>query len=85
MHRLPIQLDEKSYTLLKRRAFKENRSIASLVRESVSKFVKNEPQRSAADFPFVASGRSRQDSRSPVSEKHDHALAQAIGKHRRRS
>lgn len=77
MRRIPIQLDEETYKALKRRAFEENRSIASLVRESVARML-TPGIRSIEDFSFVASGRAANRPAVPVSEDHDRALADAI-------
>jgi hypothetical protein len=84
MRRVPIQIDEKTYAALKRRAFEENRSIASLIRESLSGFLMESDHASVEDFPFVGAGRSRQGSLTPVSERHDQALAAAYGRRRKK-
>lgn len=84
MRRIPIQIDEKTYSVLRKRAFEEKRSIASIVRECIDKAHESEVRRSITDFPFVASGRSRQGSLAPVSRNHDRALAEAVAPRRRR-
>lgn len=84
MRRLPIQIDEKTYAALRRRAFEEKRSIASIVRECLEKAEEVPQARSASDFSFVGSGASRQRRIQPVSEDHDEALAQALRSRRRR-
>ena len=74
MRRIPIQLDDETYRALKRRAFEENRSIASLIRESLAQSTARGPKMTIEDFPFVGSGRSKQGSAAPISEHHDQAL-----------
>ena len=84
MRRIPIQIDEMTYERLRRKAFAEKRSIASIVRESIDRlFTAAAPQR-ASDFRFVASGRSSPPADGPVSENHDGALADSLGRTRRR-
>lgn len=77
MRRIPIQLDEKTYLALKERAFRERRSIAELVRESVAAHQKVD-RRSIEQFSFVGSGSSPADRRQRISEDHDRALARAF-------
>jgi predicted transcriptional regulator len=78
MRRLLVQLDEETYSRLKKQANKEKRSMASIVRESLVE--KSEPRRklSIKDFKFVGAGSSEQGDLAPVSENHDAALADAI-------
>ena len=82
MKRLLIQLDEDSHRKLRQRAFRQERSISSLVREMVSKSLAEDasPERRThvSQFASVRAGRSKQGRLSPVSEKHDDALAAAI-------
>lgn len=81
MRRIPIQFDDATHAMLREKAFAENRSIASIVRECVAK--KMSPL-SMSDFTFVGSGRSRQQGPKPVSADHDAALAAALTPRRRR-
>jgi hypothetical protein len=60
MKRTQIQLDEETYSIVKRLAYERGRSFSS------------------RQFPFVGAGRSVQHGRSPVSERHDEALAEAL-------
>ena len=78
MRRIPIQFDEEIYRTLKRRAFEEQRSIASIVRESVERFVSRRKPLTIADFTFVGAGRNPSDRKDRTSENHDEALAEAI-------
>ena len=81
MRRTQIQLDEPTYAELRRRAYEEGRSMAALIREALAHaFGTGTPPRrlSLSDFSFVGTGRSRQGALSPVSERHDEALAQAF-------
>ena len=84
MRRIPIQLHEDMYRALKKRAFEEGRSIASIVRQSVAKHMAPNAPRSAGDFAFIGSGKSSRDRVDRVSENHDAALADAFSARRRR-
>lgn len=79
MKRTLVQFDDETYQKLRRHAFRQERSISSLVRELVAKGldadVVRERPRSVRQLSFVGAGRSKQGRLSPVSEKHDEALA----------
>jgi plasmid stability protein len=84
MKRTLVQLDEETYRKLRQQAFRQERSIASLVREMVTKGLEGEaggkrPLR-VSQFSSVRAGRSRQGRLSPVSERHDEVLAAAFEK-----
>ncbi len=79
-----MQFDEETHRKLRERAFRQERSISSLVREMVAKdleggAVRNRPTR-VSQFSSVRSGRSKPGRLSPVSENHDEALPPAFGK-----
>ena len=83
MKRTQIQLEQSVYDLLRRRAFQEKRSIAGVIREIISKeVIPSGPPRisSIKDFKFIASGKSRQGTLKPVSERHDKALKEVSQK-----
>ncbi len=84
MKRTLIQLDDDVYRALRQRAFREERSIASLVREMVAAGLGEDTvrtrRRTIAEFSSVRAGRSAQDRHAPVSEKHDSALEHAFRK-----
>ncbi|MBI3779676.1 MAG: ribbon-helix-helix protein, CopG family [candidate division NC10 bacterium] len=87
MKRTQIQLDERTYEALRRRAFKKGCSISALVRELLAhslKTGKTKKRPSIKDFAFIGAGRSRQGRLSPVSERHDEALEEALMKEHRR-
>lgn len=84
MRRISIQIDEQVYASLRRRAFEEKRSIASIVRECLEKAESAKSTAVIGDFRFVGIGSSRQGNRSPVSENHDRALADALSPTKRR-
>ncbi len=87
MKRTQIQLDERTYEALRRRAFERGCSISSLVRELLAYSLgagKAKKRRTIKDFTFIAAGRSRQDQLSPVSERHDEALEEALMEEHRR-
>ena len=84
MKRALIQFDKETYQKLRQRAFRQERSISSLVREIVvntleSDVLRDRPKH-VSRFLSVRAGRSTQRRRSPISEKHDEALAAAFEK-----
>jgi plasmid stability protein len=84
MKRTLVQFDEETYQKLRQRAFRQERSISSLVREIVGKTLEGnagrERPRRVSQFLSVRAGRSKQGRLSPLSEKHDEALAVAFEK-----
>jgi hypothetical protein len=81
MKRTQIQLDDRTYAVLRRQAFERGCSISALARELLAEALRSRPRRRRLmlrDFPFVGAGRSEQGALAPVSEGHDEALAQAI-------
>ena len=87
MKRTQIQLDERTYEALRRRAFEKGCSISALVRELLARSLgvgKAKHRPNIKDFTFIGAGRSRQDRLSPVSERHDEALEEALAKKHRR-
>lgn len=83
MKRSLVQFDEDTYRRLRQEAFRQERSMSSLVRELVARGLESGGLRRKSpglrDFASVGSGRSKQGRLSPVSERHDEVLA-AIGK-----
>jgi predicted CopG family antitoxin len=83
MKRTQIQLDEEVYEVLRRRAFREKKSIAGVIREIIRKeIISSDRSRfsSIKDFKFIASGQSKQGTLKPVSERHDEALKEVSQK-----
>ena len=84
MKRTLVQLDDDTYRELRRRAFSQERSISSVVREFVARGLEGDSVRrrptSVRQFSSIRSGRSKQGRLSPVSEKHDEALVAAFEK-----
>ena len=84
MKRLLVQLDEDTVRKLRERAFRQERSISSLVREMVVKTLEGDAARGRSrrfsQFLSVRAGRSKQGRLSPISEEHDEALATAFEK-----
>jgi plasmid stability protein len=81
MKRTQIQLDERTYAALRRRAYERGCSISALARELLTEALGTRPAKkrlSLKDFSFVGAGRSEQGELAPVSERHDEALAQAL-------
>ena len=79
MKRLQIQLDEATYDALRRRAFEEQASMASVVRDALAGSVLTpEPPRTLDDFGFVGSGAGEPPLDGPVSVRHDEFLDDAI-------
>ena len=83
MKRALVQFDEQTYQQLRQRAFRQERSISSLVRDLVAKGLaadaREQPTR-VRQLASVRAGRSKQGRLSPVSERHDEALAAAFEK-----
>jgi plasmid stability protein len=84
MKRTLVQLDDDIYRRLRQRAFRQERSISSLVREMVAKGLDHQTGRAkrtrVGQFSSIAAGRSKQGGLSPVSENHDEAVAAAYEK-----
>ena len=84
MRRTQIQLDDATYDAVRRRAFERGRSMASVVRETLSEAFgtaspAQEPQRTIEDFTFVGMGVDPQPPEDlPVSVDHDKWLAEAV-------
>ena len=80
MKRLQIQLDEATYDALRRRAFEEQASMASVVRDALAGSVgtPKAPSRTLKDFGFIGAGSSEPPADGPVSVRHDEFLDEAI-------
>ena len=84
MKRALVQFDAEIYQQLRQQAFRQQRSVASLVRELVAKGLgehggRGMPARTD-EFLSVRAGRAKPGRRSAISEKHDAALAAAFKK-----
>ncbi len=78
MKRTLIQFDEDTYHKLRHRAFEQGRSISSVARELVAKGLRSGKRKKLTrvdQLLSVGAGKSRQGRLSPVSERHDEALA----------
>jgi len=83
MKRTQIQLDERTYEILRRRAFEKGCSVSSYVREVLAYTLgtaKAKQRLTIKDFKFVGAGSSRQARLAPLSERHDEALAEVLAK-----
>jgi len=84
MRRTLVQFDEGTYRKLRQEAFQQERSISSLVREMVVQALEGGAKRlkptRVSQFLSVGAGRSKQGRLSPISERHDKALATAFDK-----
>jgi hypothetical protein len=84
MKRTLVQFDDETYRRLRQAAFRQERSMSSVVRELVARGLEpggvRRKQARLRDFASVGAGRSKQGGLSPVSERHDEALAAARGK-----
>lgn len=82
MRRTLIQLDEATYRRVRERAFREERSMSSVIREIVRAALDDDrpaPRASRlGEFASVGAGRSKPPRGRPVSEDHDAALAAAF-------
>ena len=85
MKRTQIQLDEATYEAVRRRAFDEGRSMASVVRETLARTFGTAPpeaRKTIEDFTFVGIGSDPNPPEDvPVSEDHDRWYAEAVGGH----
>jgi hypothetical protein len=83
MRRTLLQFDPETHRRLREKAFREERSIASVVRELVAKGLdqsgRQKPTR-VSQFLSVRAGRSKPATSFPISEQHDAALAAAFRK-----
>ena len=83
MKRTLVQFDAETYRRLRQQAFRQERSVSSLVRELVARGLADDQRPKpirARDFLSVRAGRSQRGRLSPVSEKHDEALAESVEK-----
>ena len=81
MKRTQIQLDEETYSTVKRLAYESGRSFSSVIRETLDRSLgvsAGKRRTKSRQFSFVGAGRSVQHRRVPVSERHDEALAEAL-------
>jgi plasmid stability protein len=82
MRRALVQFDEETYRRLRQRAFRQERSVSSLVRELVARGLEGRaagrrPTR-ITELASVRAGQSRQGRVTPVSERYDEALGAAF-------
>lgn len=79
MVRTRIRLDETIYRLARQRAFVEGIPFASLVHNALELYLMRESRKplTIEDLGFAGIGSSQQGDSSPVSERHDEALAEA--------
>lgn len=84
MRRTLVQFDEETHLRLRQRAFRQRRSVSSLVRELVAQGLEGgtarEKPKQVSQFASVRAGRSKRRLDAAVSEKHDDALAAAFEK-----
>ena len=80
MIRAHVQLDETTYRLARQKAFDNGVSFAALVRDALEHYLAREDGKplTIEDLGFVGIGSSDQGNLSPVSERHDEALAEAF-------
>jgi hypothetical protein len=87
LKRTQIQFDEKAYQAIRRRSYESGCSLSAIVRDQVERGLsspKGKKRLSLKDLPFVGCARSKQGRLSPVSERHDEALAEALREEHRR-
>ena len=76
---IQLLLPEHVYERLRVEAHSRRVSMASVIREALaSSFSMRRRPRGIEDFSFVGSGESEQGGLSPVSERHDEALEEAL-------
>lgn len=81
MRRTQIQLDEHTWDAVRKRAFRERRSISDVIREALRESISGEraKARDIAAFSFIGSGASRGKRSGRISEKHDEELGEGFG------
>ncbi len=86
MVRAQIQLDERTYEALRRRAFEKGKSMSAVAREELAKalgVLRSSKRYSVKDFSWIGAGSSRKGPHN-IAENHDEEYASAIEGHRRR-
>lgn len=82
--RTQIQLDDATYEAVRRRAFEQGRSMASVVRETLAEALGTRgarPRRRIEDFAFVGMGSDPAPSpETSAAEDHDRWYAEAVAK-----
>ena len=80
MVRTRIRLDETIYRLARQRAFVEGIPFTSLVHNALELYLMRESRKplTIEDLGFAGIGSSQQGDSSPVSERHDEALAEVF-------
>ena len=84
MKRTQVQLDEATYEAVRRKAFEQGRSMASVVRETLAEALgtaDSRPNRKLTieDFTFIGMGRDANPPQDvPVSIDHDKWYAEAV-------
>ena len=80
MKRLQIQLDERLYDALRRRALEEQASMSQVVRDALAGAFNTArpPTRTLEGFGFIGAGSSEPPAGGPVSVRHDEFLDGAI-------
>ena len=85
MKRTQIQLDDATYEAVRRQAFDEGRSMASVVRETLARTFGTAPpeaRKTIKDFTFVGIGSDPNPPEDvPVSVDHDRWYTEAVGGH----
>lgn len=85
MRRTQIQLDEETHAALRKIAYETGASMASVVRDTLSRALGTERSRKRRPkLTFIGAGSSRHPTLEPVSENHDEAYVEAIEKRIRR-
>ena len=71
-------MDETTYTLVKQRAHAENKSLAAVIRDALAQYLTSSNVRTEGleGFTFIGAGQLNPKSPSPLSERHDEALAE---------
>jgi len=85
--RTQIQLDEQTHAALRRLAYEQGTSMASIIRDTLARSLGTKAGRKpkrVRPYAFVGAGRSVQKARGPVSERHDEALVEALAQKTRR-
>lgn len=85
MRRTQIQLDEETHAALRKIAYETGFSMASVVRDTLSKALGTaRPRKRRPRLTFIGAGYSRHPRLEPVSENHDEAYVETIEERIRR-
>lgn len=81
MKRTQIQLDDGTFEVLRREAFRDKRSIASIIRSALSGYtslVKRKKYLTLESFSFIGAGKSAGRGAGHIAENHDEEFVRSM-------